>query len=152
MKLSHFLFLLLAFCTTACQSQSAFLEVVNPTKGNTGHRGILPRDENGQPIEMPKGKDYFQLDLKAKRNCTVKIVHMTVKTSPNAQCVLNPTFEKNETLHVFKKNDIFSLRVEKEENVPNAKSIMINEGKLTVKVNGKLVNLLIKEFTLILPQ
>ena len=62
MTIKYFYFLLvLLVSTTSCTAQ---IEVMSATKGNTGNRGIQPRDEQGNRIDPPKGKDYYALEMK----------------------------------------------------------------------------------------
>jgi hypothetical protein len=151
MKLKPFYFLaVLFFATTACTAQ---IELLGATKGNTGHRGIIPRDENGNHIEQPKGKDYYAITLKSKRQCTVELLNLTIKADDGQTIVLTPAFtEGNAKKNKRTADQTFYVRAEREESTNTSKQILKSEGLLKMKINGKIKTLPIENFTLILPQ
>jgi hypothetical protein len=150
MKLKSFYFLtLLFFATTACTAQ---IEVVNANKGNTGHRGIVPRDADGNHMPMPQGKDYYALELKAKRGCSVEVISLTVKTDDGQTMTLNPAFTEGGKKAKLTADKICYLRAERDESATASKQTLKGEGLLKFKINGKIKTLPIENFTLILPQ
>jgi hypothetical protein len=151
MKLKPFYFLaVLLFATTACTAQ---IELLAATKGNTGHRGIIPRDENGNHIEQPKGKDYYTITLKSKQKCTVELLNLTIKTDDGQTIVLTPAFtDGNRKKNKRAADQIFYVRAEREDNTNTSKQILKGEGLLKMKINGKVKTLPIENFMLVLPQ
>ena len=150
MKLKSFYFLaVLFFATTACTAQ---IEVLSATKGNTGHRGIVPRDADGNHQPMPQGKDYYALELKAKSGCAVEIISLTVKTDDGQTMTLNPTFTEGAKKVKLTADKTYYLRAERDESATTSKLTPKGEGLLKFKINGKVRTLPIENFTLILPQ
>ena len=151
MTIKYLYFLLIMLVSTA--SCTAQIEVKSATKGNTGHRGILPRDENGNRIEPPKGKDYFSLEMTAQRACVVELMNLTVKTADGRLVNIVPKFTDGDS----KKNKItadqtFYIRAEIDETAKQTKLGLKGEGLLKVKINGRIKTLPIDNFTLTLPQ
>jgi hypothetical protein len=150
MKLKSFYFLTMLFLTTtACTAQ---IEVLGATKGNTGHRGIVPRDADGNHMPMPQGKDYYALELKAKRVCSVEIISLTVKTDDGQTMTLKPVFTEGGKKAKLTADKVSYLRAERDESATTSKQALKGEGLLKLKINGKLRTLPIENFTLILPQ
>ena len=148
MKLSN-LFLLLFLCiTTACNAQKKMIEIVNCTKGNTGFRGIVPKEDMHKPNQ---GKDFYALSLKATKKCTVEIVSLTVKEN-DTQILLKPTFDNGTIKMSLAAGETGYLRVEKEENAPALKPKIKGAGSLVLKINGKKNVFAIEKFDMILPQ
>ncbi|MDZ7880787.1 MAG: hypothetical protein U5L45_24135 [Saprospiraceae bacterium] len=146
---SFYLLALLIFATTACTAQ---IEIVGTQKGNTGHRGIIPRDENGNHMPMPQGRDYYSLELKAKRACTVEIISLTVKADDGQTITLTPVFTEGAKKAKLTADKIGYLRAERDESVTTSKLTLKGEGLLKFKINGKVRTLPIENFTLVLPQ
>jgi hypothetical protein len=147
MKVSHLIFTLFISLLTACTTLKS-LECVNAQRGNTGNVGIIPADEINKPRQ---GKDYFTLELKAAKNCTVEIVDLIVKDY-GGQVLLKPVFENNTSKMNLKANETCYIRVEKENNAAVAKPSIPNIGSLTVKINGKTKMMTIENFQEIMPQ
>lgn len=147
MKISHLIIVAFLTLTSSCTAQKA-LECVNAQRGNTGHRGIVPAEEMDKPRE---GKDFFALELKAKKKCTLELVNLTVK-GYGGQVLLKPTFENNTSKMSLKAGESCYVRVEKESNTTVAKPNIKNAGSLTVKVNGKTMVMPIEKFEEIMPQ
>jgi hypothetical protein len=151
MTIKYFYFLLmLLVSTTSCTAQ---IEVISASRGNTGHRGIQPRDEQGNRIDPPKGRDYYNLDMKTKGACTVELLHLTVKTNDGQILTLSPMFTDGDR----KKNKMiaeqtFYVRAEIDEMAKPTKQTLKGEGLLKVKINGKTKTVPIENFTLTLPQ
>jgi hypothetical protein len=148
MKISQFFFLCLLSLTAACNAQKT-LECLAAQRGNTGHRGIVPAEDRDKP--RPQGKDYFTLELKSIKTCTLEIVQLIVKDY-GGQVVLKPVFENNTSKTSLKAGETCYIRVEKEQDVTVAKPNIKNEGSLIVKINGKQQIMAIEKFQLILPQ
>ncbi len=145
-----YFFLVLLLATTSCNAQ---IDLLSASKGNTGHRGILRRDENGNHIEPPKGKDYYALELKTKRGCTVEIVNLTIKGNDGQIVNLSPKFTENDAeKQKLKAEQTFYLRAEREDSASASKQILKGEGLLTMKINGKKMSLPVENFTMIMPQ
>ncbi len=151
MKLNIFyFFLVLSLFTTSCAAQ---IDVLSATKGNTGHRGIIPRDENGNHIEQPKGRDYYALEMKAKKACTIELMSLTVKTNEGQIFNLTPSFtDGNAKKNKIAADQTFYVRAERDDSVKEVKQIMKGEGLLQTKINGKVKTVAIENFTLTLPQ
>ncbi len=147
MKISHFIIVAFFTLMSSCSAQKA-LECVKAQKGNTGNRGIISAEDMDKPRE---GKDYFALELKAKKKCTLEIVNLTVKED-GGQVLLKPTFENNTSKMALKAGETCYVRVEKENNAIVAKPTLKNAGSLTVKVNGKTMVMPIEKFEEIMPQ
>ncbi len=151
MTIKYFYFLLILLVSTA--SCTAQIEVMSATKGNTGHRGIQPRDEQGNRIDPPKGRDYYSLEMKTKGACTVELLNLTIKTNEGKILMVAPMFTDGDR----KKNKMtadqtFYIRAEIDEAAKATKQIFKGEGVLKVKINGKTKTLPIENFTLTLPQ
>ena len=151
MTIKYFYFLLILLVSTA--SCTAQIEVMSATKGNTGHRGIQPRDEQGNRIDPPKGRDYYSLEMKTKKACTVELLTLTVKTIDGKILTMTPMFTDGDR----KKNKMtaeqtFYVRAEIDETAKAAKQILKGEGLIRVKIGGKIKTLPIENFTLTLPQ
>ena len=148
MKISNFILFAFLCLTTACNAQKA-LECVSAQRGNTGHRGRVTAEEMDKPNQ---GKDYFTLELKAKKKCTVEIISLQVKDN-GGQCSMKPVFENNTSKMALKAGESYYIRAEKDEKASIAKSVNIkNEGVLTIKVNGKKTVMPIEKFVEIMPQ
>ena len=151
MKLNpiYCLFVLL-FAMTSCAAQ---INVLGATKGNTGHRGILQRDENGDHIQPPKGKDYYAIDVQCKRRCNIELISLTVKGSDGQTVILTPNFtESNGKKCKMTTDQTCSIRAEREETAVSSKQILTGEGLLVVKINGKKTTYNVENFTMIMPQ
>ncbi len=147
---SLYFLLVLLVATTSCTAQ---IEVISATKGNTGHRGIQPRDDEGNRIEPPKGKDYYALEMKTKGACTVELLNLTVKTDDGQILNLTPKFTDGDLKkNKMTTNQIFYVRTERDESAKVTKQVLKGEGLLKVKINGKMRTLPIENFTLTLPQ
>lgn len=149
MKIQPIFFALCALFITSCNAQTTVISISNTQKGNTGHRGIIPIEEVNKPI-APEAKDYYNCTLTINQNCTLEIVHLTVK-GDGGQVNLSPKFDDGQTKKKVKKGDTLYLHVEKDKDLAVAKPSIEGEGVLLVKVNGKLKRIPIKEFTMILP-
>jgi hypothetical protein len=147
MKTIHFFPLVFLFLALSCDTSKA-LEYVSARRGNTGHVGVIPAGDDYKPKE---GKDYFNLELKAVKNCTLEIVHLIVKDY-GGQVVLKPVFENLTSKMVLKAGETCYIRVEKEPNTTVAKPNIEKVGSLTLKVNGETVVLPIEKFEEIIPQ
>ncbi len=143
-----FLFAIL-LSTTACSAQKVAVECTQAQRGNTGHRGILPKGEENTPIQ---GKDYFQVQIKTLKACTIELISLTVKDY-GGQVVLKPVFsETSKSKMTTKAGETYYVRVEKEDNVTVAKPAIAKEGLLMVKIGKKTVQMPIEKFEMILPQ
>jgi hypothetical protein len=151
MTLNPLYFLLvLLLATTSCTAQ---IDLMNATKGNTGHRGIIPRDENGNHIEQPKGKDYYAIEVKCKKRCNIELVSLSIKGSDGQTVVLLPNFtESNSKKCKMTTEQTCSIRAERDETATNSKQTLTGEGVLKVKINGKIKSMPIENFTMIMPQ
>jgi hypothetical protein len=151
MTIKSFYFLLVMLvATTSCTAQ---IEVLSSTKGNTGHRGIQPRDEEGNRMELPKGRDYYYLEMTAKRACTVELMSLTVKKDDGQIMNLIPKFTDGDRKKNKMTTDLtFYIRAEIDDAAKVTKQVLKGEGVLKVKINGKTKTLPIENFTLTLPQ
>ena len=147
MKINHLFVVLMALSLSSCQAQANLISLSNTQKGNTGHRGVIPQDENYKPIE---GKDYYSLTMTIKGNCMLEIANLIVKTD-GGQVKLMPKFEDGSTKKRFKKGETVYLRVEKDKEMTVAKPSIEGEGNLSIKINGRLKRIPIKEFKMIFP-
>ncbi len=147
MKIHHLFVVLMALTLSSCHAQANLISISNTNKGNTGHRGIIPNDENYKPIE---GKDYYSLTMTIMGDCTLEISNLTIKTD-GGQVKLMPKFEDGSTKKRFKKGEIVYFHVEKDKEMTVAKPTIEGEGNLSIKINGRLKRIPIKEFTMIFP-
>lgn len=146
--LKFFLFSLL-LTASACQAQKNMVECVTAQRGNTGNRGIVPKEDMDKPRQ---GKDFFALQLKVAKGTTIELVSLTVKDFDN-QIVLKPIFSEHNTSKLkTKAGETYYIRAEKEENCAIEKLKIKNEGVLVLKVKGKFTTLPITQFEYILPQ
>jgi hypothetical protein len=148
MKTLHFFSLACLFSALSCVSSKSLLECVNARKGNTGNVGIIPAGEDYKP---PVGKDYFTLELKTVKPCTIEIVQLIVKDY-GGQVVLKPFFENFTSKMTLKAGETCYIRVEKEPNMTVAKPNIEKMGSLMLKVNGEMMVLPIEKFEEIIPQ
>jgi hypothetical protein len=140
----------LLLCITSCTAQ---IEILGASKGNTGHRGILPRDADGNRIEQPKGKDYYAIELKCKKRCNVEIMTLAVKTNDGQTVVLTPNFtESNGKKCKMTTEQVCSIRAERDETATKSEQILMGEGVLKVKINGKIKSVPIENFAFVMPQ
>jgi hypothetical protein len=145
-----YFFLVLLLATTSCTAQ---IDLLNATKGNTGHRGIIPRDENGNHIEQPRGKDYYAMEVKCKKRCNIELVSLSIKSSDGQTVVLTPNFtESNSKKCKMTAEQVCYIRAERDETAPSSKQVLTGEGVLTIKINGKIKSMPIENFTMIMPQ
>jgi hypothetical protein len=148
MKTIHFFPLAFLFLILSCTSSKSLLECVNARKGNTGHVGAIPAGDDYKPKE---GKDYFTLELKTVKNCTLEIVHLIIKDY-GGQVLLKPVFENLTSKMTLKAGETCYIRVEKEPNITVFKPNIEKMGSLMLKVNGETVVLPIEKFEEIIPQ
>jgi hypothetical protein len=149
MRLLKLFYFSALFFITACNAQKSMIEYSQAQRGNTGHRGIIPKEEEHTPL---KGKDYFTVQLKTVKAATLELVSLTVKEN-EGQVVLKPVFvDANISKMKTKAGEMYIIRVEKEENCKIVKATIEKEGLLTVKVNGKIQSIPIETFEMIMPQ
>jgi hypothetical protein len=149
MHFLKFLLFALMISTSACTAQKIMVECTQAQRGNTGYRGIVPKGEENTPLQ---GKDYFQVQIKTGKACTIELVSLTVKDY-GGQVVLKPVFSENsKSKMATKAGETYYVRVEKEDNVTVAKPAIATEGLLIYKVGKKLVKMPIEKFEMILPQ
>ena len=147
MKIKYLLFCLTLCLTYGCEAQKKVVEINQCTKGNTGFRGRVPKEEMGG---ANLGNDYYSISIKAKKKCTVEIVKLTV-LGDGGQLILNPVFENNTVKMTLKAGETSVMRVVRDSDQIVAKPNINGEGSLTLKVN-KLLTLPIEKFEAILPQ
>lgn len=141
-------FALCALILTSCNAQTTAISISNTVKGNTGHRGIIPKDEDYKPIE---GKDYYNCTLTMNQNCTLEIVRLTVKVADGQAHHLSPKFDDGQTKKKVKKGDVLYLNVEKDKELSVVKEAIEGEGMLLIKVNGRTKRIPIKAFRMVMP-
>jgi hypothetical protein len=153
MKISFLFVTLFALSLSNCAAQASLITISNTQKGNTGHRGIIPKFEENESSEAAKpveGKEYYSFSLTINQDCTLEISNLTVK-SEGGQVTLKPKFDDDNTKKQFKKGEIVYLRVEKDKGMKVAKPTISGEGNLAIKINGRLKRIPIKEFTMVFP-
>ena len=133
MKFSNIFLLIFLYLTTACNAQKKMVEIVNCSKGNTGFKGIVPKEDMYKPHQ---GKDFYAISFKATKKCTVEIVSLTVKEN-DTQIFLKPLFDNGVIKKAFATGENGYLRVEKEENAPVLKPYIKGAGRLVLKINGR---------------
>ena len=148
MKIKHLLFCLTLCLTYGCEAQKKVIEITQCTKGNTGFKGRVPKEEMGG---ANLGNDYYSISIKAKKKCTVEIVKLTV-LGDGGQLILNPVFENNTVKMTIKAGETGVMRVVKDSDQIVAKPNISGEGLLTLKVNNKIISLPIEKFEAFLPQ
>ena len=148
MKITHLLFCLTLCLTYGCEAQKKVVEITQCTKGNTGFRGRIPKEEMGG---ANLGNDYYEISLKAKKKCSVEIIKLTV-LGDGGQLILNPVFENNTVKMTLKVGETRVMRVVKDSDQIVAKPNIKGEGSLTLKVDNKLLILPIEKFEAFLPQ
>ena len=148
MKIKYLFFCLTLCLTYGCEAQKKVVEITQCTKGNTGFRGRVPKEEMGG---ANLGNDYYSISIKAKKKCTVEIVKLTV-LGDGGQLILNPVFENNTVKMTLKAGETSVMRVVRDSDQIVAKPNINGEGSLTLKVNNKLLTLPIEKFEAFLPQ
>ena len=148
MKIKYLFFCLTLCLTYGCEAQKKVVEITQCTKGNTGFRGRVPKEEMGG---ANLGNDYYSISIKAKKKCTVEIVKLTV-LGDGAQIILNPVFENNTVKMTLKAGETVVMRVVRDSDQIVAKPNISGEGSLTLKVNNKLLTLPIEKFEAFLPE
>ncbi len=148
MKISNIVLLLFLCITISCTAQKKMIEIVNCSKGNTGFKGIVPKEDMYKPNQ---GKDFYAISFKAIKKCSVEIVSLTIKEN-GGQIILKPFFDNSTTKIALASGEICYIRVEKEENETIKKLNIKAEGSLILKINGKKAVFVIEKFNLILPQ
>ena len=148
MKIKYLFFCLTLCLTYGCEAQKKVVEITQCTKGNTGFRGRVPKEEMGG---ANLGNDYYSISIKAKKKCTVEIVKLTV-LGDGGQIILNPVFENNTVKMTLKAGETVVMRVVRDHDQIVAKPNINGEGSLTLKVNNKFLTLPIEKFEAFLPQ
>lgn len=148
MKIKYLFFCLTLCLTYGCEAQKKIVEITQCTKGNTGFRGRVPKEEMGG---ANLGNDYYSISIKAKKKCTVEIVKLTV-LGDGGQLILNPVFENNTAKMALKAGETVVMRVVRDSEQIVAKPNIKGEGSLTLKVDNKLLTLPIDKFEAFLPQ
>ena len=148
MKIKYLFFCLTLCLTYGCEAQKKVVEITQCTKGNTGFRGRVPKEEMGG---ANLGNDYYSISIKAKKKCTVEIVKLTV-LGDGGQIILNPVFENNTVKMTLKAGETVVMRVVRDSDQIVAKPNISGEGSLTLKVNNKFLTLPIEKFEAFLPQ
>ena len=148
MKITHLLLCLALYLTYGCEAQKKVVEINQCTKGNTGFRGRVPKEEMGG---ANLGNDYYTISIKAKKKCSVEIVKLTV-LGDGGQIILNPVFENNIVKMTLKAGETSVMRVVRDSDQIVAKPNIKGEGSLTLRVDNKLLTLHIEKFEAILPQ
>jgi hypothetical protein len=149
-----FLFLLsLAIVTslTSCETQKNLIEIREATCGNTGLRGIQPKDKQGNPIDI-KGNDYFKVFIKANKRITVEVVSLVAKGMDGTTNVMTPVFTEGGKKHTIEAGKIAQLRAEKDDKSLKAVPLTSGNGILTLKIGRKTYTYLVKEFNWIVPK
>ena len=146
--MTHFLFCLSLCLTYGCQAQKKALEIIQCSKGNTGFKGRVPKEDIDKPNT---GKDFYEVTLKALKKSTVEIVDLTVLEN-GGQMALKPTFENDGSKITLNTGEKAHLRVEKGNEKWVEKSSFKGEGRLTLKVNNVIMTLPIEKFEAVLPQ
>jgi hypothetical protein len=137
---------------TACTAQKNVLTLGEPVCGNTGHRGIQPRDDNGNPLPMPKGNDYFVLSITASKKVTVEAVNLVAVDLSQKVVSMTPQFTEGGKSRTINAGETVYLRAEKTDKasiLPN--DSMKEGGRLTLRVGKKKVVYAIKKFEFIAP-
>lgn len=148
MKIIHLLFCFTLCLTYGCEAQKKAVEITQCTKGNTGFRGRVPKEEMGG---ANLGSDYYEISLKAKKKCSVEIVKLTV-LGDGGQLNFNPVFENKTSKMTLKAGETCVVRVLRNNEQIVAKPNIKGEGSLTLKVDNKLLTLPIEKFEAFLPQ
>ena len=148
MKIKYLFFCLTLCLTYGCEAQKKVVEITQCTKGNTGFRGRVPKEEMGG---ANLGNDYYSISIKAKKKCSVEIVKLTV-LGDGGQLILNPVFENNTVKMTLKAGETVVMRVVRDSDQIVAKPNISGEGSLTLKVNNKFLTLPIEKFEAFLPQ
>ena len=148
MKIKYLFFCLTLCLTYGCEAQKKIVEITQCTKGNTGFRGRVPKEEMGG---ANLGNDYYSISIKAKKKCSVEIVKLTV-LGDGGQLILNPVFENNTVKMTLKAGETGVMRVVRDSDQIVAKPNIKGEGSLTLKVDNKLLTLPIEKFEAFLPQ
>ena len=115
MKIQPILFALCALILTSCNAQTTAFTVSNTVKGNTGHRGIMPQEEetlNPNEGKSPKikpieGKDYYGCNLEMSQDCTLELVGLVVNKE-GTLFNLSPKFEDGQKKKRSKKGIQFT--------------------------------------------
>ena len=149
MQIKQIILFLSIILTTSCYSQNKLIECTKAKKGNTGARGRVPKEDMNKPN---KGKDFFILELKARKKCDVEIVNFTLRTE-GVTLEMWPKFADNSTKKSFKKGETLTLQAEKSDMMNQAKTpIKKDVYTLKLKVNDQLVEIPIEKFEDVLPQ
>ena len=135
MKIKYLFFCLTLCLTYGCEAQKKIVEITQCTKGNTGFRGRVPKEEMGG---ANLGNDYYSISIKAKKKCSVEIVKLTV-LGDGGQLILNPVFENNTVKMTLKAGETSFMFVVRDSDQIIAKPNINSEGSLTLKVNNKLL-------------
>ncbi len=151
----HFLWLMLflGFLNNA-KAQSSLLKIENAKHGNTARRGILPRDDNGNIIEVAEqGHDFYTIEAKATKNSSIEAVRLWLKSGE----VLPLSINNNGTQQKIKKGEtlFFTANTQKKltpKTIRNAPKNMKDMALVEVKINKKTYFLPIAQIDEILPQ
>jgi hypothetical protein len=132
----------------SCQTHGQMLELLSAKRGNTGHRGIVPKEDMDKPLE---GHDYYIVELKALKKTTLELVSMMVNKEDKG-FKLEPTFDDKSKIKTVNAGDIVYIYAENNDTAQKSKVLFNLEGQLTVKAHGKLKTVDIKVCEMIMPQ
>lgn len=150
MKFIHLVVLVLVCGSIACNAQKKFININQCSKGNTGHKGIIPKEDMYKPVE---GKDFYAISIKVIKKCQIEVLDLIVKRE-EGQISLKPFFDSGNNKMVLSTGENGYIRAERDSNVASvsSKATIKGEGLLILKVNGKKVSYPIEKFEMILPQ
>ena len=148
----RYVFLCLLFTTAiSCAAQNNALEIVSAQKGNTGFRGRVPKEDINKPNE---GKDFYLIQLKAKKNCTIKVVGLQVHKGDFKANQLFPVNNEGQTTIKLKKGESCELKAELSDKAKESLfkgDYPVGSGRLDLKIGKQTVWLDIVKFEEILP-
>lgn len=134
-------------------AQSSALKIEEARHGNTARRGILPRDENGNRIEPEPGYDFYTIQVKVTKNCSIETVRIWLAGGE----VLPLSIQNGGTQQKAKKEETLILlannqqKMDKKSN-PNSAKKMKAAALLEIKINKKTYFLNVQNIEEILPQ
>ncbi len=133
--------------TTLGTSQNIYIKTYMGLYGNTGFRGsILPNKEDSLIV----ANDFYIIQFKVLTNCTIVVDSMEVKKADKTY-MLKPTFLDCTTEMKVMAGETISVRAENDEKaveigLDTLKTQTFYKGKLSAKVNGQPIVLMVKNF------
>jgi hypothetical protein len=154
MNIKNILLFALIMSITACSAQKnksknePFIEIVKAQKGNTGFRGRVPKEDMNKPNQ---GHDFYILDIKALKDCSVEASELIVLKENNQVVSLNTTSNEGIKKFNLKRGERIFLKANNDGTAKPSSIIPKSNCSLILTINKKKTILEIQKIEDILP-